>query len=240
MPPSELRKEAREILKGRWGKAVYILLAYLLVTFAIGFVEGLFEESGFIFLLIEIAALLISMPLSFGLIVSFVKFKRCENVSAFEFLKDGFSRFGKAWGIFWHTFIRMLLPIVCIVLVATLLSFSIGLGVGSGNYILAIIIVALYIATLVYTVSRSLLYTLAYIIGYDNPELSSKDCVLKSAELMKGNRGNYLLLILSFIGWAILSIFTLGIGMLWLIPYTTIAEICFYDRIVKEEAKIEE
>ena len=61
------------------------------------------------------------------------------------------------------------------------------------------------IVSLIYVISRSLLYILAYNIGYDNPELSSKDCVLKSEALMKGNRGNYFLLSLTFIGWIILA-----------------------------------
>lgn len=245
MPPSEIRREAREALKGKWGKAVCILLAYFIFTFALGLVEGLFEESGFIFLLIEIAVLVISMPLSFGLIISFMKLKRGENVKAFGFIKDGFSHFSKSWGISWHIFIRMLLPFVCLIFVAILLVFSIGFGIG--NYVFAIAITALYIATLIYIVSRSLLYAVGYNVGYDNPELSSKACVLKSEALMKGNRGSIFLLELSFIGWAILGIFTLGIGYLWLMPYMQVAYICFYDRLakpevkkIKEEVKIEE
>ena len=231
MPPSELRKEARENLKGRWGKAICILLANMLISFALGFVEGFFEENELLTTLISLAVLLISTPLSFGLVIAFIKFKRGEDISAFGFIKEGLSRFGKAWGIAWHTFVRMLLPIVCLILIATILAVSIAFGVGNGNYTFAIIIVAVYIATLIYAVSRGLLYTLAHLVAYDNPDASSRDCVLKSAELMKGNRGNYLLLILSFIGWAILSIFSLGIGMLWLLPYVTIAEVCFYDRV---------
>ena len=237
MPPSEIRREARESLRGKWGKAVCILLAYFVFAFALGLVEGLFEETGFIFFLIELAVLIISMPLSFGLIISFMKLKRGENVKSFGFIKDGFANFAKSWGIFWHTFIRMLLPIACIVLVAILLAFSIGFGVASGNYVLTIAIVALYIATLIYAVSRGLLYAVAYNIGYDNPELSSKDCVLKSEALMKGNRGSIFLLELSFIGWAILAVFTLGIGYLWLAPYMQVAFVCFYERLAKPEVK---
>lgn len=54
---------------------------------------------------------------------------------------------------------------------------------------------------------------------------------------MKGNRGNYFLLQLSFIGWGILAVLSLCIGLLWLTPYIAIAEICFYDRIAKPEVK---
>jgi len=248
MPPSELRKEARESLKGKWGKAVCILLAYFLFTFALGLVEGLFEGNSFIFLLIEFAVLAISMPLSFGLTISFIKLKRGEDVKAFGFLNEGFSRFSRSWGIFWHTFIRMLLPIACIFLVAVLLIALNFANVLSGtNILLNILSIALYVSTLVYVVSRALLYAIAYYIGYDNTGSSSKSCVLKSEELMKGNRGSLFLLELSFIGWAILAVFTLGIGYLWLMPYMQVAFVCFYDRIskpevkkIEEEVKIEE
>ena len=235
MPPSEIRKEARESLKGKWRKAVCIILAYMLFTFVLGFIEGIFEKNEIVYPFIELAILLISIPVSFGLLISFMKLKRDDVVSTFGFFKDGFSNFGRSWGIAWNTLKKMLLPIVCIVLIALVLVFSIGFGAASGNYILAVAMVALYIATLIYTVSRGLLYSIAYNIGYDNPELSSKDCVKKSEELMKGNRGTLLLLELSFIGWGILAVFTLGIGLLWLAPYMQIAVICFYERLAKPE-----
>lgn len=238
MPPSEMRRKAREALRGNWGKAVCIILAYLLFAFALGLVEGLFEENAFIFLLIEIAVAVISMPLSFGLIISFMKLKRGEDVKAFGFLKDGFARFGKSWGIWFHTFLRMLLPIACLVLIVMLLVALNVANVLSGiNIWLNILSIVLYVATLIYVISRAFLYILAYNIGYDNPELSSKACVLKSEALMKGNRGSYFLLELSFIGWAILAVFTLGIGYLWLAPYIQVAAICFYDRLAKPEVK---
>lgn len=232
MPPSELRKEAREALSGKWGKGICIILAYLLITFAIGFVEGLFENNSLLFLLIEIAVLVITVPLSFGLTISFMKLKRNENVTAFGFLNDGFTNFSKSWGIAWHTFVRMLLPVVAIFIIAILMSILTVTSAKTPLFALAGVV--LYIATLIYTVSRSLLYVVAYPIGYDNPELSSKDCVKKSEELMKGNRGNYFLLELSFIGWAILGTLTLCIGYLWLIPYMQVAMVCFYDRILSK------
>lgn len=250
MPPSEIRKEARESLKGNWGKAVCIILAYMLIVFVIGFVEGFIGEGTILYTIIDLAFTIISVPLSFGLIICFIKLKRGDDVNAFGFIKDGFSRFGKSWGIAWHTFVRMLLPIICLALVIILMSALITVNVLSGGAGLSpwfiLLSVVLYLATLVYVISRSFLYILAYYIGYDKPELSSKECVKKSEQLMKGNRGNYFLLQLSFIGWAILSILSLCIGMLWLTPYIAIAEVCFYEKLAKpsvkkidEEVKIE-
>lgn len=242
MPPSEIKKDAKIALKGKWGKAIVILLAYFLFTMALGFVEGIFEKNEVLFTLIEIAVLIIFVPLSFGLIISFIKLKRGEDVNAFGFIKDGFSRFGKSWGIAFRTFLKLLLPIVCIIL-AVLLIFSLTIFnavINASKPLLNILSVVIYIASIVYMVSRSLLYVISYYISYDNPELSSKECVLKSEELMKGNRGNYFLLELSFIGWAILTCFTLGIGLLWLVPYMQVAVVCFYEKVAKIERKATE
>lgn len=245
MPPSEIRKEAREALRGKWGKAVCIILVYLVLSFIIGFVESLVGKGTVLYTIIDLAYLVISIPLSFGLVISFMKLKRHEEISCFDFFKDGFSRFGKSWGIWFQTFIRLLLPIICFVLIIILMA---GLTIFSKTLnsdtianpmspIISLISVVLYIATIIYVVSRALLYAIAYNIGYDNPELSSKACVLKSEALMKGNRGNYFLLELSFVGWAILACFTLGIGFLWLLPYMQVATVCFYERVAKPEVK---
>ena len=247
MPASEIRKNARESLTGKWGKGVCITLAYLLISFIIGFIQGLFKEGSITYLIIELAYLVISIPISFGLIISFMKLKRNEEVSAFDFLKDGFSKFSKAWGIGFHTFLKLLLPIICLILVvvimASLILVSNSRAIrGNSNFngsILALVSVVLYIVSIVYIVSRALLYALAYNIGYDNPELSSKECVLKSEKLMNGNRGNLFLLELSFIGWAILSSLSLGIGFLWLFPYMQVALVCFYDKIINKDTSTE-
>lgn len=265
MPPSEIRKEARQSLKGKWGKALRIIAAYMLVAYAIESIKKFIGSDNILSTIIDILNLLITVPLSFGLIISFIKLKRNENVKAWDFLEDGFSRFGKSWGIAWHTFVRMLLPIVCLIL--TIILISVLMLLGSNSAIITILGIALYIATLIYGISRSLLYILAYYIAYDKPELSSKKCVKKSEELMRGNRGNYFLLCLSFIGWILLitipfviaysyfitlliyneimlsiiglviTLITFLIATLYLTSYMDVATVCFYDRLTKPEVK---
>jgi uncharacterized membrane protein len=85
---------------------------------------------------------------------------------------------------------------------------------------------------MVFAVVVGLLYTLTTCIAYDNPNMTSLEVVNESARLMRGNRGKVFLLDLSFIGWAILTIFTLGIGYLWLLPYMEVALICFYEHLL--------
>jgi uncharacterized membrane protein len=41
---------------------------------------------------------------------------------------------------------------------------------------------------------------------------------------------------LSFIGWFVLSVLTLGIGLLWLIPYAQTATAAFYEDVKADYA----
>lgn len=263
MPPSEIRKEARASLKGNWRKAISITLVFFAISSIFGFAQGFFEEDSIIYNILDLVFLVISIPLSFGLTIAFMQFKRGENVGVFSFIKEGFSRLNKAWGIWLHTLLKLLLPVICLILVSALM-FSLGLvnALTESNLALTLLGIALFIATVIYVACRGLLYVIAYNISYDNPELSSKECVKKSEELMKGNRGNYILLELSFIGWVLLLVFafSLGtsllvtllgywgfligyafmiIGMLFLMPYMQIATVCFYERVINNK-KVEE
>lgn len=234
MPPSELRKEARESLTGNWKKGVCIVLAYFLITFALNLLKNAFTKGSYINLFIQIAITLITVPIAFGLISSFMKLKRGQKVSAFDFLEDGFKNFTKAWGIQLWTMVKLILPIICLIIVCILMIsvFSVEyLAQENFNIPFAIVIAILYIACITYIVVRSLLFILAQHIAIDNPEMKAKDCVLKSQEMMKGNRGSLFLLELSFIGWSLLAVLTLGIGFLWLIPYMQVALVCFYDNV---------
>lgn len=120
-------------------------------------------------------------------------------------------------------------------------NFSLGALGGFGIAFIVIGFVALMISY-VYTFIKSLNYVLANFIAIDNPDLEEKAAVEKSKELMTGNRGNYFVLTLSFIGWAILAVFTLCIGFLWLLPYIYVAQICFYEHLAgkyKDTAEVE-
>ena len=70
-----------------------------------------------------------------------------------------------------------------------------------------------------------------YYILKENDTESITTCIKNSFKMMKGHIWNYIILNLSFIGWGILCIFTLGIGLLWLTPYTQITRAKFYLKV---------
>ncbi len=74
-------------------------------------------------------------------------------------------------------------------------------------------------------------YGMAYYILVDNPGMSAKDALNQSKAMMKGNCGKLFVLQLSFIGWGLLCILTLGIGFIFLQPYMEAAVTEFYNEI---------
>ncbi len=77
-------------------------------------------------------------------------------------------------------------------------------------------------------------YAMAPYIMAEHPELSANECITKSRKMMDGYKFKLFCLDLSFIGWAILCIFTLGIGALFLSPYTEAARAAFYRNLCPE------
>lgn len=67
------------------------------------------------------------------------------------------------------------------------------------------------------------------------PELGALDAMRESKRLMYGNKWRLFCLDFSFLGWCVLSVFTAGIGMLFLAPYMEAARAAFYQEICRED-----
>lgn len=81
-------------------------------------------------------------------------------------------------------------------------------------------------------------YSMSFYILADDPSLDGLEAIRRSKKMMQGHKARLFYLNLRFIGWAFLCILTLGIGLLWLIPYMTTAQACFYNDLLppKQEA----
>ena len=77
-------------------------------------------------------------------------------------------------------------------------------------------------------------YSMSVFIAEDNPELGPLDCIKRSQEMMKGHKMDLFILDLSFIGWILLGILSLGIGMLWVSPWMYMAHAKFYEELKNE------
>jgi len=243
MTSSQLRTSAREALRGKWGKAALITLVYVVISYVIGLILG------FIPLIGLIASYAITIPLTYGILVSFVKLKRGEDVSYTDFLNFGFSNFKKVWAVFGNMLLKLIIPFVLIVVSSLVMTFGgagaiVGVAFDTSSAALGfsgITIIGLigYIASTIYLVVKGYLYSLVYYILNDNPDKTGKEIVEESEKLMRGNRWRYFWLGLTFIGWAILASFTFGIGMFWLLPYIQVTFVAFYESLAGTKGEVE-
>ena len=81
---------------------------------------------------------------------------------------------------------------------------------------------------------KAIAYSQTNYILKDYPELKYNAAIERSMAMMKGHKIEYVLLTLSYIGWLLLGVLTLGIGLLWVAPYMATAQAHFYD-YVKED-----
>ena len=87
---------------------------------------------------------------------------------------------------------------------------------------------------------KSYSYAMTPYILKDNPEMKNNAAIEESMRMMDGHKLELFLLDLSFIGWAILSLLTCGIGFLWLAPYMNMARVNFYEDLKKASVEVKE
>lgn len=118
-------------------------------------------------------------------------------------------------------------------------SFSLGFGnwlhVVWGMILSTIYIFLWTLLLIIPGIIKSYSYALTPYILVEHPEMSANEAIEESMRLMDGHKFDLFYLQLSFIGWAILSILSLGLGFFWLIPYQMTAQAAFY-RDIKNEA----
>lgn len=71
-------------------------------------------------------------------------------------------------------------------------------------------------------------YAMAPFVLLENPDMTASEAIEASKQMMDGHKFELFWLELSFIGWDLLNIFTLGIGSLWLNPYKNAAYAAFF------------
>ncbi|MDE5561360.1 MAG: DUF975 family protein [Bacteroidaceae bacterium] len=81
---------------------------------------------------------------------------------------------------------------------------------------------------------KRLSYAMTSYILLDNPELKGNAAIERSMAMMCGHKMQLFWLYLTFIGWAILCIFSFGIGYFWLCPYMQASMVRFYEQVKGE------
>ena len=105
--------------------------------------------------------------------------------------------------------------------------------------------IALFLMILFFTMLWSLLfvipgiiksysYSMAFYILAENPEMSAREALNESKEIMKGNKLNLFVLQLSFILWELLATVTFGIAYVYVLPYMQLTFVNFYHNIKRQ------
>jgi uncharacterized membrane protein len=66
---------------------------------------------------------------------------------------------------------------------------------------------------------KGISYSQVFFIIAENPNVKVRDAMKISMKMTEGYKAELFVIELSFLGWCLLSILTLFIGMLWLVPY---------------------
>ena len=74
-------------------------------------------------------------------------------------------------------------------------------------------------------------YAMAFFILNDHPGIGVNEAIARSKAMMRGNRWKLFCLSCRFIGWALLSLLTCGIGWFFLMPYMQVSFAHFYEDI---------
>lgn len=212
MTYSDIRARARDNLRGHWG--VSVAAAFVAVIFG-GLVTGtginlnideeiLYEMPrtmvAVISLLLSAASTLSILHLVLGGVVQlgYTGFLLKQHDGQEHEVRDLFSQFERFSVGFLQYFLRQLFTILWSLLL------------------------------LIPGIIKSYSYAMTPFILMDHPELSAKEAIRRSMEMMDGHKGELFMLGLTFIGWDLLNVFTLGISSFWLNPYKNAAYAAFY------------
>lgn len=98
------------------------------------------------------------------------------------------------------------------------------------TYLLMILYIFLWMLCLIIPgIIAAFSYSQVFYILSEEPDLSASEVLKKSKQMMDGHKMDYFVLGLTFFGWGLLCILTLGIGFLWLAPYYSQTMTKFYE-----------
>ena len=229
MCAADFRRIARESLKGKWGIALGTGLVASLLGGTIGSggasfnansagvqqrlssgeLDGIFYSDAFrhllplIFIIGAILAAwsLVMLVLGGAVSLGYAKFNLNLVDGQPPRFDDLFSEFHRIW------------PAFCL------------------HFLMGLFVVLWSLLFIIPGILAAYSYAMAPYILAENPDMTAREAIAASKEMMRGNRCRLFCLGFSFIGWTILAALTLGIGTLWLRPYEEAAHAAFYREV---------
>jgi len=209
----EIKKEAIEVLKykNNWLKLAVIIVAYYLIYILCNIFYKYDNKIG---ALAIIVFAIFSIPLAYGVSISFLKVYKKEKVNVLDFIMVGGSNFYEAWEIFFRKVIKLLPWILIVIIVERvglrylnqkvvdiILEKNLTYELASSVYRIYIIIINLVLIIFKIVIYiKSLYYCTAEYITYENENVTAKNAIEESEKIITKNKDKWRKLALIFIG----------------------------------------
>lgn len=232
----DLKQIARELLQGKYGTFIGTNVILSLIISAVIFIPALLYRDSSLssYIIRQVITYIISLVttvLSVGMLQLSLNASRNKTYGVAD-LFYGFRHHPDR--IIVASFICMLINLIYTVPYLALLWFSSSYLYFTSNIPM---ILGISLATLCgWVISYIILlrFQLVYYLLLDNNEMGAIEALRTSARLMKGSKGRYFYLELSFIGITLLGFLSFGIGLLWVYPYMTMTITQFYREAIGE------
>jgi uncharacterized membrane protein len=251
---AELKLRARKRLKGKYGICVgagliagalvsVLFVIFIMVTIVLGVANNtLFyggSEFGVGFVLMQTAAIFFGIVISAvmallspGMMKMYYNMSTDQKYGLYDLL---FALKNKPLKFLGFYFIMVLIGIVLsipyiIVLIVSVITNFIP--------IMIVLLVLMYLVLLAGSLICSIYFSQSLFILIESNDKGVLQSMRESVELMKGNKGRFFYIILSFTGMILLGYGSFGIGFLWIFPYIHCTLTEFYLDIKAEKTKI--
>lgn len=211
---AELKQSAKDVLRGHWGQAVglnalTVILAYgsfgvsMRQQYANFNVNGQVGGGSFLVSVLAVA-------INFGVWFTFLSWIR-QPKREVRPLRDAFSVIATP-------------AVFALLLQWLIITFVVGIGL---------------ILLLIPGIIVGLMWSQAVYVYKDlhaaNPDASVWQGIMPalslSTQLMRGHKWEFFVLQLSFLGWILLGMLSLGIGFFWITPYINATSAAYYDEL---------
>lgn len=185
--------------------------------------------------LLSLYSILVGAPLTTGYCYFNLKLFKTRKEVSLNLLLNGFKKgFSHSAGVAFFTGLIMLGTVLLSFLPAIVLIAVGSLLMSDAVWFLALLafLIGIYVCG-IKLLMIELRYSMCHYILADHPDMPASDVLKESKRLMEGHKWRLFCLRLSFIGWIFLSLFTCGIGLLWVGPYMHATETAFYRELEK-------
>ena len=231
MTRREIKLRGKEIMKTKWGIILLTMLLVSLGTTAAGV------------LAIGIGSLIVMGPLLLGEFYIFEDVRNGKEGDWKDIIKGFKLNFGES------LLAKLLIEIVTIIptivaiffvistvfsVISSIVMSSFGsmyMGYGDGFGAVSVFAIGGFFKFIVLTAITivAIYFRIAFVetfyILMREPGITAVEAIKKSRAIMKGHIGQYVMFILSFIGWFLLGAISFGIAYIWVLPYYEMSKI---------------